>query len=658
MAFGKAPSWFKKKGPETSESFSVEDERDNEAAAFRPEDKLGKGKKLDEGTRSPRDYSHEEWASIVGPALRETFEGVDDHHDAGSADADETPRETRSRLESLIGKLGLHKNESDDEVLELSEKQAFKDIDIVSTKAYERREERAQKFAEKYGIADVRQELLVAEREYTDAVRELKAKMIKLPFSRIPDEIRDKYDDAALRWRESLFAAVDLAPQKEKQQATIISFRDTVMRAEEARQRGVLEASTIRDQKLFGKVLTWGQSGLGSVVKGYLKGTHFLGNLAARGHARSREYLGKEGVDVEQLVERYTRATRIVSGAVLGTLVMGNVGAAGVATSVLFKAARGTLGLAVGSVTGVYTGKGYRMTAGKLLRENNRDAKRDQRIDENDLDFERQAWRFGRGSALEKQTRVAEMLGAFLGGASTSLMSNAALHEMASASSVQNAHEALAAPSESPQNEHMAHPPVPEKASQVAPLAETPHADTTPLIVNRGEGADKLISDLQDKLRAQYPNSELAPENVKALLRFNPHTTAEQLGLGTESGGVMLHPGDSLGVDDHGRLIFHDNIHDRDRIIINEKHELHPLRGHVAKADSIKQHTTHEHSKAVRHHKVPFDAKADRLAVAEANKEELSREQHGRFGEIPKPAPEAPLPPEKGDTAASAISAP
>lgn len=643
MAFGASPSWFKKGKPESvSGSSAIEHERDDAAADFKPEDKIGRGSALygepSKGeaapTRKPSDYTVSEWVSAIGPTLGQTFEDENIHHEAVSAGIEETPLETRSRLESLVKKLGIQKPSAPTGELELTSDQAFTDIAIASTEAYERREARAQKFAEKFGIADVRNELLSAEREYTDAIRDLKAKTVKLPFSRVPDEVREKYDAASLAWRKALLTAVDLAPKKEKQQATIISFRDTVMRAEEARQRGVLEAATMKDQKLLGKVLNWGQVGLSRAVTGYLEGTKKVGQLAARGHTKGREYLGADGISEAHLIERYTRATRIVSGALLGTLVMGSVGTAGVATTVLFKSVRGTLGLALGGVTGVYTGKGYRKTVGTILREGARDAKRDQRIDENDLDHERRAWRFGRGSALEKQARMAEVFGAFLGGASASLLSNVTLQEMSSVSSVQEAHETLthtSQPTEAPAPHQVHTPAVSDVPPQpVVPAHEIPHADTTPLVVGRGEGADKLISDLQDRLRAQYPDSTKAPENVQALLRFDPHTTAKQLGLNYDAGGVMLHPGDSLTVDDHGRLVFHDNVHDRNRILINEKHELHPLQGHVVKAHTPDTHTR-EPRPRVRLHRDHFNAAADRDAVAQANKDELAREQRGEF---------------------------
>lgn len=156
--------------------------------------------------------------------------------------------------------------------------------------------------------------------------------------------------------------------------------------------------------------------------------------------------------------------------------------------------------------------------------------------------------------------------------------------------------------------------------------------------VSRGEGADKLLSDLQEQLRSQYGDVKTAPENVQALLNHGPHRTAELLGLGHESGGVMLHPGDTLGVDDQGRLVFHDNIHDRDRIIIDEKHELHPLKGHAIKAhvtETHKAHATHEHVQhPVQHPRSTIETsagKADADAVARANRVELLREQKGQF---------------------------
>ncbi len=639
MPFGTPRSWSKSRIEGLRKPPRAAEETDNKASP-----PVSEQSELERAMRGIADLEHVEpqgrdYSGVVEDP--ETPESADKLLEAlrrgdGERSSEETPREIRARLKAAIEKFGSKKQVDPKSELELKDTQAFTDIELTSTEAYRRREERAAQFAEKYNITDVRNQLLSAEREYTDAIRDLKVKRIKLPFKHISDDVQERYDEAVLAWRASIARAVDLAPQKEKYQATVISFRDTVMRAEEARQRAVLEASTIKDQELFGKIVSSGKTGLRTVAAAYLGGTKKIAERIADTHVKVREHLKGEGRSKEELVDRYTRATRIVSSAVLGTFLFGGVGTAGVATSVLLRAVRGTLGVTVGSAVGVLAGKGYRKTAGTMLREDLRDVKRNQVLDEKGLDHERLLWRLGRGSALERQTRTAEILGALIGGASTSM----AIHEISSLQSVQNAHETLDQGSHTVESTKA--PTLPQShpvhtqgtiGPQEVPVKGALQIDHGPLIVGRGEGADKLISDLQERLRAEYPNVKTAPENVRALLRFDAHTTAEHLGLGHESGGVMLHPGDSLSVDDHGRLVFHDNIHDRNRIIINEKHELHPLKGPVVKPHGGKAHkaqATHEKA-TVRTHRSSFDSDADRRAVAEANKEELAREQQGTF---------------------------
>lgn len=169
--------------------------------------------------------------------------------------------------------------------------------------------------------------------------------------------------------------------------------------------------------------------------------------------------------------------------------------------------------------------------------------------------------------------------------------------------------------------------------------------DTTPakveFTVAKGEGANQLFQDL----KAHYPDPEHYPTNIKALLNHQPAEVAKILGFGRENGGIMLHPQDSISLNDQGRLIFHDHLHNKDIVVMDEKgisdewstkvHKLHEAHTQSTTEHHPKRvHTVSEHVKSPRPHIKSFDAKADQEAVAAANRAEFAREQSGDFSVI------------------------
>jgi|CXWL01.1.fsa_nt_gi hypothetical protein len=329
----------------------------------------------------------------------------------------------------------------------------------VDVTARERREERAEKFAEKFGITAERNTMLSAEEEYKQAIKDLKSKSIRLPFRKIPEDIQKKYNDSRVVWRDAINHSVEnQGTQREKLESKIIGFRDIVMRAEEARIQATLEASSERDQKTFVKVLNWVSRGPQALLKGLGAVSEKLGKGGASLHEKTFSLLGKESADREVLAQRYARASRIVGSAALATALFGGFGGAGVGLSVLLRVARGTLGTTLGALTGYAAGKFYKegiktewikiKGAGEkrhaTVRKNKRnlskydDLSKDSVLEDIDFDYRR-----GNTEARAKQQKVVEIIGAILGGAGVSGLSGEAIQHFSASSAVQNAQETL-----------------------------------------------------------------------------------------------------------------------------------------------------------------------------------------------------------------------
>jgi hypothetical protein len=297
---------------------------------------------------------------------------------------------------------------------------------------YDRREERAQKFAEKYGISGQRDAMLQSEAAYEQEIRRLKGASIRLPWKKISKQVQERYDNSRRLWAETLRAYTStIENPREKAEAKIISFRDTVMRAEEARIQATLEGSSEHNKKFFNKAIAWTSRVPKGMLSMFTKGTNTLGTGLATVHAKGFKAFGKETTDMEKLVERYRRASRIMSGAALGSLLApaltGSLGAAALGTFV-FKAARGTVGFTLGTIAGHKAGSLYEKTIGESLRANLRNAKRSSSMS---LDESVRALRLGTGESIAGQKRLIEVLTAVLAGGATSLSVNE-LHNLSS----------------------------------------------------------------------------------------------------------------------------------------------------------------------------------------------------------------------------------
>ena len=140
------------------------------------------------------------------------------------------------------------------------------------------------------------------------------------------------------------------------------------------------------------------------------------------------------------------------------------------------------------------------------------------------------------------------------------------------------------------------------------------------------------------------------PHHVEVLLnnlKGEPNNLMEKLGFGNQDGTYKLHFADethrdSLFVDEHGRLMLHDYLHDKNTPLIDEKGELHQLAGTshlqhgthsagvrhgVAERQQNTAHTTREVTRVPSSSESRADwARRDHEAVAAANKAELARE--------------------------------
>ena len=629
-------------------------------------------KKKDEKPNKIQDWMDglkREMPEGFGPASVNPADSAHADIDTGPGETSPTPdtrAEWQERLRSTVTSASAHDplELTPDQILPQEEQATAESTSQQDLTAYDRREARAQHFAEKYNITEVRGLMLEAEEDYKIAIRELKSRGIRSAWKKIPEQTHKTYLDACYNWRDAIEYAVRNEPKQEKQRATIITFRDTVMRAEEARVQATQEASSERSKQTFNKAFAWGTKGLQTAVAGYMGATDWVGEKSAKTHTWLREKAGKEGATEKQLIERYTRATRIVSSAALGTVLFGGVGTAGLALSGLWRATRGTLGIAIGSMTGKGLGSLYRKKIGESDISALKESKRNQ-FEYNNLENDRKNLRKGTISVVEKRTRTAQMVGAFLGGAYTSILSAEALHLFGSASVEQasdtlqdkpaqpdapgpvvaDGKPAIASETSTPSPQPTATPSASELATSKITSADQSYSPIS-LEVQKGEGADRLLADLQEKLH-NLPKGVKMPahlESIQKILNDNPHHLAQQLRLSHESGGIMLQPGDTLDINDKGQLVFHEAIHgNKPTVIIDEKGAINEkwldrfkgnhqqaLQEHHPKHDSHIKHSEPKHQ-GIRT-SAKFDAKADHDAVARANLDELAREKAGVFG--------------------------
>lgn len=610
----------------------------NDAAdGFKKEDKVGKGLSLDSAAN---DLTHAEKREL----LRKAMEGLNPATPSPASSEDAPEQATP------------------EEELELTHEQIVPEVDALDAIGINRDSKKEGKTREV--APEERQALSLAEAEYLSAYREFhrnkkvwniaepkNVKALEVEYTKarlayahaLDNSLEDRFKEKLARRgingsleRETPTGFKNDRLEKTRERYNrLVRFNEVIKPAAEKKTQARIDALGFKEQGIFLKALSW----------------------AGEKNKALEERFGKNGA----------RAIRAVtSTALLAPVAFTGVGAAALAgwagmrvgRSIVSSLAGGSLGAAAGAWYEKTRGKRKQMEAQESLSSLVRDARTMSLTSVDDLqDFEHSQESLTSKASdeyLRRNKSIIQVLTALGVGAGTAsaLSQWESLHTLAShpeptvkAPPVEEAPPATSAvvhdlndvtkPTASvgvsPKTIDLTH----ANHATIEQLGEKPSLHVE---VSRGEGADKLLADLQERLRAQYPDIKTAPENIRALLNHGPHRTAELLGLGHESGGVMLHPGDTLGVDDQGRLVFHDNIHDRNRIIIDAKHELHPLKGHGAKVhvgETHKAHVTHTHEKhAVQHPRTQrdtFDVKADNEGVAAANRAELLREQKGQF---------------------------
>lgn len=476
------------------------------------------------------------------------------------------------------------------------------------------REAKAQAFAEKFGIADERQRMLEAEAAYLEAQTALHSKAWTLG-KKIPQEIQDEYDKSRLYWRHALGAATlmlredDPEAKRNKVMAKFIGLRDTVLRAEEVRIQAREAGLSERDKTLFGKIQNSVEGFAGATARTYNKGFDIAGTVLAK---TERKIFGNADLDLEKRGAQYARASRILGGAVLGTLL--TTGTAGLASMpLLFRVARGAVGVLGGSAAGAAAGSVYKkFFASKNQSELLASIKNlSTPIELSEMFTEQDLYRKGNAQARAERQKKWETAAAIVAGGATSLGSGYALqhafgdlpsvkaasisvNESQSSVPVENttsanpkatlaetkarlnssvaeiskiqeqAGRSSASPEQTPGNVSdvaRSAPPVanvtPETSAPTIPeIASTPVEAT----ISEGEGALKMFADLKSNLRAQYPEGTDMPENVKLILDRDPQVLAKTLGfMHTDGSSRIMHVGDSIKVDSHGAVIFADH---------------------------------------------------------------------------------------------------
>lgn len=607
-----------------------------------------------------RDYSGVVEDPLTPASADKLLEQLARRGDDTATRAEETPLETRTRLESLVQKREKKpKSKREKKVLELKEEQ-------IEKTTQERRDIRSQKFAEKYGVSEVRDALLEAELAYEKALTQRSTLLDTIRRGMRDTEFyqaKEHYAEAQLAWRRALTGATEHAEAQDKIQARFIGLRDTTLRPLEAETRAREAQLSESGKTAFSKMKSWGTSALGS----YLSGTKHLAEKALS--LRERILPQQDTYDREKALERYTRAVRIVGGATIGTAAAGLLGVAGIGAGVgsmgvgltwLLRIGRGTLGIAVGSSAGYGAGSVFKKTLGEKRRMSLQQTLRDKdaltgEVSAKQLQEERVRWEKGNALARAKAQQKWEMGAAIAAGGATSFGSGYGI----SLAQHQGVFGHLRAVTEAAHTMHAEGPAlgadhgmqqggVTEKVS-----VEKPSTSPIELTVAKGEGANQLFQDL----KAQYGDASHYPEHIKAILSHKPAEVVKVLGFGRENGGILLHPQDTLSVDTQGRLIFHDHIHDKSFVVIEEKGisdewsaKIHKLSVSSAQQESSLRpvHQPTAHTVANTEH-VEGGAKA----VAQANKDELLREQKAypsttvgtpESGTLVTPAPESTIP--------------
>jgi len=504
----------------------------------------------------------------------------------GDQEVDQTPREAKKKLGERVRELESMSRPTPEQ-------------------KRERRENRAKEFAEKFAVTREREAMLAVEREYQDWIARRESTSLRFLKKDMPQKLQEKYNLARKTWREALTASVnEKGSDYERIKAQAITFQDTVMRAEEARQAARLEGLDARSKTTFGKVTGWARKAALALPKGYMWTTEKAGSGMARAFTR-------DSAKLEARKQSYIRATRIVSSAAIGTVLLGGIGTAGVGLSLAIRAARGTFGVAIGTAAGYGAGKLYKGTVGERKHQNLRHAKRNQKGLK--LKWQEESFARGNASSRARQQRTIEIVAALLGGGAAALGSGAALYaSLGGSEAVQQAAQQI--DTDGPVPSESANETFVEQADQQDPVHESETAASDDSEVETDSGAEELPaeealvpSEIMARgvidspgegtdsaffeLRAQVQET-MTPEQIEqaspALRHFmesHPNVISREMGsevFGEK--GMLVHSGDQFYFDESGNLWYDPAEGDPQPYITNDAsstngyqiHELEP----------------------------------------------------------------------------------
>jgi hypothetical protein len=267
-------------------------------------------------------------------------------------DADLTPAERakkeRVKLSSMIGTFKELMKKPEIETVEMTPQSVIRD----------RRETRAQEFAERLGISDKREELKAAgsrlQEEYTkfygSALAGAREKLGKKPASLI--EAEEAFAKESEKYGKEMLDYASNVGDIERKRAIAFNLRDTVYGKEEMRIAAREAAQTEKQKQLHHKVLGWAGRGLKGAVDMYKSGTDTLGRGVAATLALERgetaETLDKEAFEKD--ARFYANASRLLGASALGAAAFSAtpLAALGFGGNLAWRAARGTIGMIAG----------------------------------------------------------------------------------------------------------------------------------------------------------------------------------------------------------------------------------------------------------------------------------------------------------------------
>lgn len=469
-------------------------------------------------------------------------------------------------------------------VEEVAEQEA-EELPVLARDRALEREQKAEKFAEKFGLTEARGTLHAAEEAYKAVLQEGRTTIWPLKDHAI-NAAADAYADAQIAWRTALDEATQSADKKDKIVARFIGIRDTSLRPEALRQEAAQALLEAKEGKLGTKIGGWMKRGALGIYGAYKEGTAYLGDKAAGAHQRLTNKA--DSLDEKELIEnrkklaeRYTRSVRIVGGAIVASAVTG--GWAGLGLPLLLRIARGGASVTFGAAAGGAAGKFYDKTINARRQQDLMETLRNIEggigiTDKAALEAEQKIYARGNAQARAKGRQLAEAGATLAVAGATSLGTGMAANHYTHLESVKNAAKTLSehptpTPSHTPTHAPTSGAGVtkPEDAptgvASSAAVPERPHVSfSTPespvgLVVgagihNHGEGTGILFEHLKSVIRSNGVFAKNPSAGLRHFLETNPNDLSREVGKAFDGNGMRVHMGDKFTVDEHQNVWF------------------------------------------------------------------------------------------------------